>query len=87
MKVKSGVVCKQLETESTKLLQNYLATFDVLGKEKRELSEMRSWLLHHDNARAQNCLGIWEFLAKKKEMLPRTQPRYFSDAPRTLHHR
>ena len=33
-------------------------------EKRRELWETRSWLLHHDNATAQNALGIREFLAK-----------------------
>ena len=33
-------------------------------REKRELWETRSWLLHHDNPPGHNALGIREFLAK-----------------------
>jgi len=33
-------------------------------EKRRELWEMRSWLLHHDNAPAHNALKIREFLAK-----------------------
>ena len=48
-------------------------------EKRRELWEMRSWLLlHHDNAPAHNALGIREFLTKNNIAVPE-QPPYSPD--------
>ena len=47
-------------------------------EKRRELWEMRSWLLHHDNAPAHNALGIWKFLAKNN-IVVLEQPPYSPD--------
>ena len=47
-------------------------------EKRRELCEMRSWLLHHDNAPAYNALGIRDFLAKNNIALLE-QPPYSPD--------
>ena len=47
-------------------------------KKRRELGEMRSWLLHHDNAPGHNALGIQEFCAKNNNAALE-QPPYSPD--------
>ena len=47
-------------------------------EKRRELWEMRSWLLYHDKAPAHNALGIREFLAKNN-IAVLEQPTYFPD--------
>ena len=55
--------------------ENILRRLMRLVKEKRrELWETRSWLLHHDNAPAQNALGIWKFLEKNNIAVLSNQP-------------
>ena len=47
-------------------------------EKRRQLWETKSWLLHHDNAPADNALSIWQFLAENNiNMLE--QPLYSTE--------
>ena len=47
-------------------------------EKRRELWQDKSWLLHHNNAPADNALSIWQFLAEKNIALLK-QPPYSPD--------
>ena len=49
-----------------------------VGEKRKEPWETRSWLLHHDNAPANNAIGIREFLAKNN-IAVLEQPPYSPD--------
>ena len=46
--------------------------------QRRELWEMKSWLLYHDNAFAHNTLSIWQFLTENN-ITVLGQPAYSPD--------
>ena len=69
----------QGQTINHNVYKNILRRLMRLVKEKRrELWEKRSWLLHHDNAPADNVLGIREFLVKNNIAILE-QPFYSPD--------
>ena len=47
-------------------------------EKKRKLLEMKSWLLHHDNASVHNTFSIWQFLAQN-DITVLEQPPYSPD--------
>ena len=69
----------QGQTINQHIYKNILRHLKRSVREKRrELWEMRLWLLHHDNAPAHNTLGIREFLAKNN-IAVLEQPPYSPD--------
>ena len=69
----------QGQTINQHIYKNILRHLKRSVREKRrELWEMKSWLLQHDNAPAHNALGIREFLAKNN-IAVLEQPPYSPD--------